>query len=85
MCIICNLSIATEKFPDTHANTEKAEEFLCAFAAARRALAEASDAMLRCAQVERRYDKTHKRMVSLCHEWNSLEQFRESDTSETKH
>jgi hypothetical protein len=79
MCIICNLTKATARFPDTDANIEVAEEFLLAFAAARKAMAEATNAMRNCAQIDRKYDRTHKQMVRLCREWNAIEQTREAD------
>lgn len=79
MCIICNLHQATAKHPDEDANVQKAEDYLLQFAIAKSAMNLATKAMLDCAQVEPRYDKTHKAMVRIMRTWNSIEQQREAD------
>lgn len=76
MCIICNLDAA-----DRTTGVEKADEFLGAFAEASAAMKRASAAMLACSKLDRRYDKTHKRMVAMRRAWNSLEEQREQHGS----
>ena len=77
MCIICNLGKATDDFPDINKNVERAEEFLVAFARARVAMEQATEAMLACAKIDKKYDRTHKTMVGLRRRWNALEESRE--------
>ena len=70
MCIICNCD-------------ETGEAFLIAFEGARTNMQAARDHMLECSRVaidqdvRKQYDATHKQMVRLIREWNSLEQQRE--------
>jgi hypothetical protein len=66
MCILCNCGF-----------DGPADEFLGAFEASRRIMKRATEEMGRCARIDRRYDKTHKRMVRLMRDWNRIEQERE--------
>jgi len=74
MCIICNLSAAS----DPWVGVEAADAFLAAFQEARQAMKNAADALLACSKIDRRYDVTHKRMVAVCRDWNRLEEQREA-------
>ena len=65
MCIVCNCD-------------EAGDDFLIKFERARSAMKEATEAMRRCSEIHRDYDRTHKLMVKLTREWNRVEQQRES-------
>lgn len=72
MCIICESEMAGDRF-------------LAAFKQSREAMEKASVAMLAASMAaatpegKRRYDRTHKAMVRLMREWNSLEASREQN------
>lgn len=72
MCIICNVTIGQE-------TSELGSEFLNDFETARKAMSKAALTMARCAQIDKRYDRTHKKMIKILRAWNKLEQSREHE------
>lgn len=54
-----------------------ADTFLREFGIAQEAMRKATDAILACSRVDENYDRTHKQMVRLLREWNSITHTRE--------
>ncbi|WP_020178102.1 hypothetical protein [Methylopila sp. M107] len=81
MCIICNLMVGSDQ-----SGALLADAFLHKFDQSRKAMQAAAYQMLVCSKaaqnpdVKKQYDRTHKRMVALMRQWNSLEEFREAAT-----
>jgi hypothetical protein len=74
MCIICNVDENT---------THEAIGFLHHYGRAQAEMKRAADSLLSVSktvsdqEIARQYDRTHKRMVRILREWNSLEHSRE--------
>lgn len=85
MCIICNASAGK----DSEVTVDIANEFLHHFHASQQAMQKAASRMLALSQFvgmpedRKRYDRTHKQMVRLLKEWNSIEHQREKDDPPT--
>lgn len=80
MCIICNLPY------DTARGMSAGETFLASFPSASRQMKKACDAMLEASKVahtpedRKKYNRTHKRMVSVMRDWNRIEHQREKQS-----
>jgi hypothetical protein len=74
MCIICNCG-------------DDGEEFMSKFQVSQKAMKDACEAMLVCAQTakhegeRKRYDKAHKHMIRCLKEWNRTEHIRENESA----
>lgn len=73
MCIVCN-------DPDQVGGAPTAFAFLGSYAKAQREMRKASAAMLAMSKLDRRYDRAHKQMLRVMHDWNMIEHTREVDT-----
>lgn len=70
MCIICNMR-------GDMAATEAASDYLYHQQQAHIHMRKASENMLVCSKVDRKYDKAHKRIVRSIRAWQDIEETRE--------
>jgi len=79
MCIICNCTKGGSAEEEV-ANMMKACDFLDSFEVARSSMRRAAGLIHTLSKIDRRYDRTHKRMIRLIRDWNRIEQEREASS-----